>query len=50
MTYDQLLAIVNKSCRESGIGKTVKETGVSFNEDWNMIGNKDWFDFYEAED
>ena len=51
MTYDELSAIVNKSYRETGdIRKTVKETGVSFNEVWDMTGMKDWFDFYETED
>ena len=48
MTYDELSAIVNKSYRETGdIRKTVKETGVSFDEVWDMTGMKDWFDFME---
>lgn len=48
MTYDELSEIVNKSYRETGdIRKTVKETGVSFNEAWEMVGYKDWFDFME---
>ena len=55
MTYDQLLAIVNKSYRESGIGKTVKEIQkidrtITFNEVWDMTGLKDWFDFYETDE
>ena len=51
MTYKELSEIVNKSYRETGdIRKTVKETGVSFNEVWDMTGMKDWFDFYETDD
>ena len=49
MTYDELSAIVNKSYRETGdIRMTVKETGVPFNEVWDMTGLKDWFDFVEG--
>jgi hypothetical protein len=51
MTYNELSEIVNKSYRETGdIRKTVKETGVSFNEVWELTGNKDWFDFYETDE
>ena len=51
MNYNELSEIVNKSYRETGdVRKTVKETGVPFNEVWEMVGNKDWFDFYETED
>ena len=50
MNYNELSEIVNKSYRETGdIRKTVKETGVSFNEVWDMTGMKDWFDFYETD-
>ena len=37
MTYNELSEIVNNSYRETGdIRKTVKETGVPFNEVWDM--------------
>ena len=46
MTYDELSEIVNKSYRETrDIRKTVKETGVSFDEVWDMTGMKDWFEW-----
>ena len=53
MTYGQLLAIVNKSYRETGdVRKTVREIQkidrtITFNEVWDMTGMKDWFDFME---
>ena len=51
MNYNELSEIVNKSYRETGdIRKTVKETGVSFNEVWDMTGLKDWFDLYETDE
>ena len=51
MNYNELSEIVNKSYRETGdVRKTVKETGVSFNEVWDMTGLKDWFDFYETDE
>tara|TARA_A100000164_G_scaffold33380_1_gene25580 strand:- start:433 stop:615 length:183 start_codon:yes stop_codon:yes gene_type:complete len=56
MNYNELSEIVNKSYRETGdIRKTVKEIQkidrtITFNEVWEMIGNKDWFDFYETDE
>ena len=49
MNYDELSEIVNRSYRETrDIRMTVKETGVSFDEVWEMLGFKDWFDFLEG--
>ena len=49
MNYKELSEIVNKSYRETGdIRKTVKETGVSFDEVWDMTGMKDYFYFEET--
>ncbi len=51
MTYDELSEIVNKSYRETrDIRKTMKETGASFDDVWDMTGMKDWFDFYETDE
>ena len=56
MNYDELSEIVNKSYKETGdVRMTLKEVrkidrNISFNEVWEMIGNKDWFDFYETDE
>ena len=51
MTYDELSEIVNKSYRETrDIRETMKKTGRSFDEVWDMTGMKDWFDFYETDE
>ena len=48
MTYGELSEIVNKSYRETrDIRETMKKTGRSFDEVWDMTGMKDWFDFME---
>ena len=49
MNYDELSEIVNKSYRETrDIRETMKKTGRSFDEVWDMTGMKDWFDFVEG--
>ena len=49
MTYDELSKIVNKSYRETrDIRETMKQTGRSFDEVWDMTGMRDWFDFVEG--
>ena len=46
MTYDELSEIVNKSYRKTrDIRETMKETGLSFDEVWEMVGMKDWFEW-----
>ena len=43
--------MVNDSYKKTkDVRETVKETGVPFNEVWELIGNKDWFDFYETDE
>ena len=50
MTYDELSKLVNTSyAKTKDIRVTAKETGVSFNEVWDMLGFKDYFDFEETE-
>ena len=49
MTYDELSEIVNRSYRETrDIRETMKKTGRSFDEVWDMTGMRDWFDFVEG--
>ena len=49
MNYDELSEIVNKSYRETRvIRETMKKTGRSFDEVWDMTGMRDWFDFVEG--
>ena len=48
-SYDELSKIVNESyARTKDVRKTMRETGVSFSEVWEMIGMKDYFDFEET--
>lgn len=48
-SYDELSKIVNASYdRTNDIRKTMRETGVSFSEVWEMVGLKDYFDFEET--
>ena len=43
--------MVNKSYKKTkDVRKTSKETGVPFDEVWDMTGLKDWFDFYETDE
>ena len=49
MTYDELSKIVNTSySKTKDIRTTMKETGLSFDEVWDMTGMKDYFDFEET--
>ena len=49
-TYDELSKIVNASyAKTKDIRKTMKETGLSFDEVWDMTGMKDWIDFMDED-
>ena len=51
LSYGELSEIVSASyAKTNDIRKTMKETGVSFDEVWDMTGMKDYFDFYDGED
>ena len=51
MNYKEISEIVNESySRTKDIRATMRETGVSFGECWEMIGFKDYFDFVEADE
>ena len=51
MTYDELSKVVNESYRNTGdIRETVRDTKVPFDVVWEMIGFKDWFEFYETDE
>jgi len=34
--------------RTDDVRETVKETGIDFDVVWEMLGFKDWFDFYDT--
>ena len=49
MNYKEISEIVSESySRTKDIRKTMRETGVSFSEVWEMVGLKDYFDFEET--
>ena len=49
-SYDELCAKVNESYkRTNDVRETVKETGIDFDVVWEMLGFKDYFDFYDTE-
>ncbi len=49
-TYDELSKLVNASYAETkDIRETMKQTGLSFDQVWDMTGMKDWMDFMEDE-
>ena len=51
LSYRELSEIVNASyARTKDIRETMKETGVSFSEVWEMTGMKDYFDFKETDE
>ena len=51
MNYKEISEIVNDSySRTQDIRTTMRETGVSFSEVWEMTGMKDCFDFEETDD
>ena len=42
---------MNETYKTTGdIRETMKETGLSFDEVWDMTGFKDWFDFVETDE
>ena len=48
MNYDDLSKLVNDTYRETGdIRETMVRTGLTFDEVWDMIGMKDWFEWVE---
>ncbi len=48
-SYDELSKIVNASyAKTKDIRETMRETGLSFNEVFEMTGYKDYFDFEET--
>ena len=50
-SYDELSKIANASYAETkDIRLTMKETGLSFNEVFEMVGLKDYFDFEETDE
>ena len=49
VSYRELSEIVNASYAQTkDIWETMRETGVSFSEVWEMVGMKDYFDFEET--
>ena len=49
LSYTELSEIVNASyAKTKDIRETMRETGVSFSEVWEMVGLKDYFDFEET--
>ena len=51
VSYKELSEIVNASyAKTKDIRKTMRETGVSFSEVWEMVGLKDYFDFVESDE
>ncbi len=49
VSYRELSEIVNASyAKTKDIRDTMRETGVSFSEVWEMVGLKDYFDFEET--
>ena len=50
-SYNELSKIVNASyAKTQDIRLTMKETGVSFGEVFEMVGFKDYFDFEETDE
>ena len=51
VSYRELSEIVNASyAKTKDIRDTIRETGVSFSEVWEMVGLKDYFDFEETDE
>ena len=51
VSYRELSEIVNASyAKTKDIQVTMRETGVSFSEVWEMVGLKDYFDFEETDE
>ena len=50
-TYKEIAKQVNESyAKTKDIRDTMRETGVSFGEVWEMVGLKDYFDFEETDE
>ena len=48
-SYNELSKMVNESyAKTKDIRKTMRETGVSFSEVWEMVGLRGYFDFEET--
>ena len=48
-SYNELSKLVNDSYRRTeDIRETMRDTGLSFDEVWDMTGMKDYFDFEET--
>ncbi len=51
ISYRELSEIVNASyTKTKDIRDTMRDTGVSFSEVWEMVGLKDYFDFEETDE
>lgn len=51
LNYGELSEIVNASyAKTNDIRETMKETGLTFDEVWDITGMKDYVDFYVEED
>lgn len=51
VSYRELSEIVNASyTKTKDIRDTMRDTGVSFSEVWEMVGLKDYFDFGETDE
>ena len=49
-TYDELSKKVNESYKKTeDVRQTVSETDASFDDVWDMLGYKDYFDFEKDE-
>ena len=49
--YDELSVLVNKSYkRTDDIRLTMKELNLPFDDVWDMLGFKDYYDFVETDD
>ena len=50
ISYRELSEIVNASyAKTKDIRETMRETGVSFSEVWEMVGLRGYFDFEETD-
>jgi len=50
-TYQVICAKGKKTYkRTNDVRDTVKETGIDFDVVWEMLGFKDYFDFYDTEE
>ena len=48
-SYDEISKIVNEQYRQSwSFREVMRETGLSFDEVWDCLGYKDYFDYQEV--